>query len=169
MTGIESTAQTTGDTSDQDRAPRGYRRLFEPIEFCGSVCQNRIVNATHGTNLPEERELRYLAERVRGGAGLIGLQGHLGVNTYVVGPSGARSTRHGTKRGRLRSLPREWRYSTTSPPSACVSERASSTTKAVSVLRRSFIKGTRRTASDYGHRSPLRRCRTRTTLSCLIL
>lgn len=87
MTGIESTAQTTGDTSDQDRAPRGYRRLFEPIEFCGSVCQNRIVNATHGTNLPEERELRYLAERVRGGAGLIGLQGHLGVNTYVVGPS----------------------------------------------------------------------------------
>jgi 2,4-dienoyl-CoA reductase-like NADH-dependent reductase (Old Yellow Enzyme family) len=87
VAGTAGDRQATGGVVSDSPAPRGYRRLFEPIEIGNVLCRNRIVNATHGTRLPEERELRYLAERVRGGAGLIGLQGHLGVNTHVVGPS----------------------------------------------------------------------------------
>jgi 2,4-dienoyl-CoA reductase-like NADH-dependent reductase (Old Yellow Enzyme family)/thioredoxin reductase len=72
-----STAQTV--------AP-GFRRLFEPLTLGGFTIRNRIVNTTHGTGLGEERDLRYLLERARGGAGLMGIHGSNGVATYTVGP-----------------------------------------------------------------------------------
>ena len=46
----------------------GFRRLFEPLVIGNFEVRNRILNATHGTALPEARDLRYLQERARGGA-----------------------------------------------------------------------------------------------------
>ena len=51
----------------------GARRLFEPIRIGDVEVPNRIVNTTHGTGLGAERDVRYLQERARGGAGLIGV------------------------------------------------------------------------------------------------
>lgn len=65
---------------------RGFRRLFEPLTIGNFTVRNRIVNTTHGTALGEERELRYLQERARGGVGLMGLHGIQGVSTYAIGP-----------------------------------------------------------------------------------
>jgi 2,4-dienoyl-CoA reductase-like NADH-dependent reductase (Old Yellow Enzyme family)/thioredoxin reductase len=66
---------------------RGYRRLFEPLEIGNFTIRNRIVNTTHGTGLSEDRDLRYLQERARGGAALLGLHGSQGVLNYAVGPT----------------------------------------------------------------------------------
>jgi 2,4-dienoyl-CoA reductase-like NADH-dependent reductase (Old Yellow Enzyme family)/thioredoxin reductase len=68
-------------------APAGFRRLFEPFQLGGMRLRNRIVNTTHGTGLGEERDLRYLTERARGGVGLMGIHGSMGVATYGVGPT----------------------------------------------------------------------------------
>jgi 2,4-dienoyl-CoA reductase-like NADH-dependent reductase (Old Yellow Enzyme family)/thioredoxin reductase len=67
--------------------PSGFRRLFEPLAIGNFSIRNRIVNTTHGTQLGEARDLRYLQERARGGAGLIGLHGSHGVASYAVGPA----------------------------------------------------------------------------------
>jgi 2,4-dienoyl-CoA reductase-like NADH-dependent reductase (Old Yellow Enzyme family)/thioredoxin reductase len=69
----------------------GFRRLFEPITIGGFTARNRIVNTTHGTGLGEARDLRYLQERARGGAALLGIHSVGGVYTYAIGP-GPRST-----------------------------------------------------------------------------
>jgi 2,4-dienoyl-CoA reductase-like NADH-dependent reductase (Old Yellow Enzyme family)/thioredoxin reductase len=72
---------------ESDQVATGFGRLFTPITIGSVTVRNRIVNTTHGTRLDEPRELRYLRERARGGAGLIGLQASLGVGTYSVGPT----------------------------------------------------------------------------------
>ncbi|WAX58352.1 FAD-dependent oxidoreductase [Jatrophihabitans cynanchi] len=54
--------------------------------------RNRIVNTTHSTALPEQRELRYLIERARGGVGMIGLFGSEGSANYTVGHGPAQRT-----------------------------------------------------------------------------
>jgi 2,4-dienoyl-CoA reductase-like NADH-dependent reductase (Old Yellow Enzyme family)/thioredoxin reductase len=69
-----------------DEVARGYRRLFEPLTIANFTIRNRIVNTTHGTALGEARDLRYLRERARGGAGFMGLHGSQGVFNYAVGP-----------------------------------------------------------------------------------
>lgn len=69
----------------ESNTPRGFARLFSPITIGGVEIPNRIVNTVHATRLSEARELRYLQERARGGAGLIGVQGQLGVASYTVG------------------------------------------------------------------------------------
>ena len=68
----------------------GLRRLFEPITIGAVTVRNRIVNTTHGTGLGEERDLRYLQARARGGAGLLGVNSGAGIYGYSVG-SGPRS------------------------------------------------------------------------------
>jgi 2,4-dienoyl-CoA reductase-like NADH-dependent reductase (Old Yellow Enzyme family)/thioredoxin reductase len=66
-------------------APSQFRRLFEPLQIGNFAVRNRIVNTTHGSALAEARDLRYIQERARGGAGLIGLHGSQGVANYGVG------------------------------------------------------------------------------------
>jgi 2,4-dienoyl-CoA reductase-like NADH-dependent reductase (Old Yellow Enzyme family)/thioredoxin reductase len=63
-----------------------FRRLFEPIRIGGVEVPNRIVNTTHGTGLGAERDVRYLQERARGGAGFIGVHSLGGVYGYALGP-----------------------------------------------------------------------------------
>lgn len=70
---------------------RGFRRLFEPLRIGDFEAPNRIVNTTHGTQLPEARDLRYLRDRARGGVGLMGLHGSMGVASYTVGPTPRRT------------------------------------------------------------------------------
>ncbi|MET0782536.1 MAG: FAD-dependent oxidoreductase [Microbacterium sp.] len=74
-------------TSDPD-APvaRGFRRLFEPITIGNLTIGNRIFSPTHGASVSETRDLRFLQERARGGAGLLGLGVGGGVHEYSVGP-----------------------------------------------------------------------------------
>jgi 2,4-dienoyl-CoA reductase-like NADH-dependent reductase (Old Yellow Enzyme family)/thioredoxin reductase len=73
-------------SSDPSLIASGFSWLFSPITIGNFTVPNRIVNATHGTGLDEARELRYLSERARGGAGLIGLQANVDVGSYSVGP-----------------------------------------------------------------------------------
>ena len=61
------------------------RRLFEPIRIGTVEVPNRIVNTVHGTGLGAERDVRYLQERARGGAGLLGIHSLGGVYGYAVG------------------------------------------------------------------------------------
>ncbi|MGA7417284.1 MAG: FAD-dependent oxidoreductase [Acidimicrobiales bacterium] len=65
---------------------RGFRRLFEQLQIGNFTVRNRIVATTHGTGLGEARDLRYLQERARGGAGLLGVHSSGGVYEYTVGP-----------------------------------------------------------------------------------
>ena len=66
---------------------RGFRRLFEPLAIGDFVVRNRVVVTTHGTGgLSEDRDLRYLQERARGGAGLLGVHSSAGIYGYSVGP-----------------------------------------------------------------------------------
>ena len=62
-----------------------HRRLFSPLAIGDFTVPNRIVNSTHGTGLDDERELRYLQERARGGAGFLGVQASQGVRDFAVG------------------------------------------------------------------------------------
>jgi 2,4-dienoyl-CoA reductase-like NADH-dependent reductase (Old Yellow Enzyme family)/thioredoxin reductase len=68
-----------------------YRRLFEPLRIGDFEVRNRILNATHGTGLPEARDVRYLQERARGGAAFLGVHASHGVYSYAIGP-GPRGT-----------------------------------------------------------------------------
>src|ERR1700691_4414934 len=70
--------------------PAGLRRLFEPLDIGDFIVRNRIVVTTHGTGLGEARDLRYLQERARGGAGLLGIHSSAGVYGYAIG-TGPRS------------------------------------------------------------------------------
>ena len=63
-----------------------FRRLFEPIRIGDVEVPNRIVNTTHGTGLGADRDVRYVQERARGGAGLIGVHSLGGVYSYALGP-----------------------------------------------------------------------------------
>jgi 2,4-dienoyl-CoA reductase-like NADH-dependent reductase (Old Yellow Enzyme family)/thioredoxin reductase len=63
----------------------GLRRLFEPITIGSITIRNRIVNTTHGTGLGEARDIRYLQERARGGAGLLGVHASAGIYGYAPG------------------------------------------------------------------------------------
>ena len=76
--------RTLTDTMGAD-APAGLRRLFEPLNLGAVTVRNRIVNTTHKTTLSETRELRYLQERARGGAGLLVVQGGEGARSFSVG------------------------------------------------------------------------------------
>lgn len=69
----------------------GFRRLFEPLTIGGFTLRNRIVNTMHGSGLGEARDLRYLQERARGGASLLGVHASGGVYGYTLGP-GRRTT-----------------------------------------------------------------------------
>ncbi|HEV8298112.1 MAG TPA: FAD-dependent oxidoreductase [Acidimicrobiales bacterium] len=68
----------------------GLRRLFEPLTIGTFTVRNRIVNTTHGTALGEARDLRYLQERARGGAALLGVHASTGIYSYAIG-AGPRS------------------------------------------------------------------------------
>ena len=46
-----------------------FRRLFEPLTIGNFTVRNRIVNTTHGSQLGEARDLRYIQERAQGGVG----------------------------------------------------------------------------------------------------
>jgi 2,4-dienoyl-CoA reductase-like NADH-dependent reductase (Old Yellow Enzyme family)/thioredoxin reductase len=72
-----------------DHVAAGFRRLFTPIEIGAVTIRNRIASTTHGTRLSEQRELRYLQERARGGVGLMGLSASAGVASYTAGPTPA--------------------------------------------------------------------------------
>ena len=74
----------TGETSEP--AAAGFRRLFEPLTIGTFTIRNRIVNTMHGTGLGEARDLRYLQERARGGASLLGVHASGGVYGYTLGP-----------------------------------------------------------------------------------
>src|SRR5579863_3380540 len=78
------------DQGDQ-AAAGGFRRLFQPLQIGNFTVRNRIVNPTHGTALGEARDLRYLQERARGGAGLLGVHSSAGVYGYAIG-TGPRSS-----------------------------------------------------------------------------
>jgi 2,4-dienoyl-CoA reductase-like NADH-dependent reductase (Old Yellow Enzyme family)/thioredoxin reductase len=78
-------------TNQAEPVARGFRRLFEPLRIGDFEVRNRIVNTTHGTALPEARDLRYLQERARGGAALLGVHASHGVYGYAIGP-GPRSS-----------------------------------------------------------------------------
>jgi 2,4-dienoyl-CoA reductase-like NADH-dependent reductase (Old Yellow Enzyme family)/thioredoxin reductase len=67
--------------------PAAFRRLFSPVEIGSVVIPNRIVNTAHHTGLDEERDVRYIQERARGGTGFIGLSAGYGVYEYSVGPA----------------------------------------------------------------------------------
>jgi 2,4-dienoyl-CoA reductase-like NADH-dependent reductase (Old Yellow Enzyme family)/thioredoxin reductase len=69
----------------------GLRRLFEPLSIGNFTVRNRIVNTTHGTTLADERDVRYLQERARGGAGLLGVHSSVGIYSYAIG-AGPRTT-----------------------------------------------------------------------------
>jgi 2,4-dienoyl-CoA reductase-like NADH-dependent reductase (Old Yellow Enzyme family)/thioredoxin reductase len=74
----------------ETNGPAAFRRLFEPLEIGNFTVRNRIVNPTHGTALGDARDLRYLQERARGGAGLLGVHSSGGTYSYAVG-TGPRS------------------------------------------------------------------------------
>ncbi|TML13474.1 MAG: hypothetical protein E6G39_10030 [Actinobacteria bacterium] len=63
----------------------GFRRLFEPLTIGNFTVRNRIVNTTHGTGLSDARDVRYLQERARGGAGLLGVHASAGIYSYAIG------------------------------------------------------------------------------------
>jgi 2,4-dienoyl-CoA reductase-like NADH-dependent reductase (Old Yellow Enzyme family)/thioredoxin reductase len=75
---------------DASVAP-GLRRLFQPLTIGTFTVRNRIVNTTHGTGLGDERDVRYLQERARGGAGLLGVHASTGIYGYAIG-AGPRTT-----------------------------------------------------------------------------
>jgi len=62
-----------------------FRRLFEPLQIGNFWVRNRLVNTTHGSALPEARDLRYLQARARGGVALMGLGASAGVFSYTIG------------------------------------------------------------------------------------
>jgi 2,4-dienoyl-CoA reductase-like NADH-dependent reductase (Old Yellow Enzyme family)/thioredoxin reductase len=68
------------------RAETGFRRLFEPLVIGNFTVRNRIVNTSHGTGLRDDRDLRYLQERARGGVGLMGVHAAHGLYSYAIGP-----------------------------------------------------------------------------------
>ena len=72
--------------SDEGPVAPGFRRLFEPLTIGNFTIRNRIVNTMHGTGLGEARDLRYLQERARGGASLLGVHASGGVYGYALGP-----------------------------------------------------------------------------------
>jgi 2,4-dienoyl-CoA reductase-like NADH-dependent reductase (Old Yellow Enzyme family)/thioredoxin reductase len=75
----------TDETSPRSAAP-GFRRLFEPLSIGDFTVRNRIVVTTHGTGLGDARDVRYLQERARGGAGLLGVHSSTGIYGFGVGP-----------------------------------------------------------------------------------
>lgn len=66
-----------------------FPRLFEPLQIGNFTVRNRIVCTAHHAALPKDREQSYLRVRARGGAGLFGLNGGLGVGNYVLTPGAA--------------------------------------------------------------------------------
>ena len=61
-------AETSSSVNDaHEGVAAGFRRLFEPLAIGNFTVRNRIVNTTHGSRLSEDRDLRYLQARARGG------------------------------------------------------------------------------------------------------
>ncbi len=71
--------------------PSEFRRLFEPLQIGNFWVRNRIVNTTHGSAMGEARDLRYIQERARGGAALMGLGASTGIFSYSIGPGPTRA------------------------------------------------------------------------------
>ena len=71
---------------NESKPPAAFRRLFEPLTIGSLTLRNRIVNTMHGSGLGEARDLRYLQERARGGASLLGVHASGGVYGYTIGP-----------------------------------------------------------------------------------
>lgn len=63
-----------------------HRRLFEPLELGSFTAKNRIVSTTHHSSLLGDRDMNYIARKVEGGAGLIGISGAMGVVDLAIGP-----------------------------------------------------------------------------------
>ena len=80
-----------GANVNESKPPAAFRRLFEPLTIGSLTLRNRIVNTMHGSGLGEARDLRYLQERARGGASLLGVHASGGVYGYTIGP-GPRTT-----------------------------------------------------------------------------
>jgi 2,4-dienoyl-CoA reductase-like NADH-dependent reductase (Old Yellow Enzyme family)/thioredoxin reductase len=72
--------------TEEAPVPSEFRRLFEPLQIGNFWVRNRIVNTTHGTGMGEDRDLRYIRNRARGGAALMGIGASGGVFSYSVGP-----------------------------------------------------------------------------------
>ncbi len=72
--------------SNDEPVAAGFQRLFSPLDIGRFTIRNRIVNTVHGTGLGDERDLRYLQERARGGAALLGVHASVGVYGYALGP-----------------------------------------------------------------------------------
>ena len=119
----------------------GFRRLFEPLEIGDFTVRNRIVLTTHGTGLGEARDLRYLQERARGGAGLLGIHSSGGVYGYAVGPDPARRLLTGMAKASHRSPPRALPTMTLSCSQVCAAEPKLFTPREDAVSRRSTIPG----------------------------
>jgi 2,4-dienoyl-CoA reductase-like NADH-dependent reductase (Old Yellow Enzyme family)/thioredoxin reductase len=66
-------------------AKHAFRRLFEPLTIGNFTLRNRIVSTPHFSGLPPDRDLQYIEERARGGAGFFGLAAGSGVLEYGVG------------------------------------------------------------------------------------
>ncbi|OCC24417.1 hypothetical protein MB02_07505 [Croceicoccus estronivorus] len=67
-----------------------YANVREPITIGSITARNRIMMATHGPRLPQQRYLRYLEERAKGGIGLAGFNlGPLGLMQFPFGPGRA--------------------------------------------------------------------------------
>jgi 2,4-dienoyl-CoA reductase-like NADH-dependent reductase (Old Yellow Enzyme family) len=67
-----------------------FPHLREPIELGELTIPNRIMMTTHGPRLSQTRYLRYIAERARGGVGLMGFNlGPLGLMQLPLGPGRA--------------------------------------------------------------------------------
>jgi 2,4-dienoyl-CoA reductase-like NADH-dependent reductase (Old Yellow Enzyme family) len=64
-----------------------FPHLRRPIALGGLTIPNRIMFTTHGPRLSQPRYLRYLAERAKGGVGLMGFNlGPLGLMQFPFGP-----------------------------------------------------------------------------------
>lgn len=66
-------------------ANKQFRRLFEPLTIGNFTVRNRIVSTTHFSQLPPDRDLRYIEERAKNGVALFGLTAGTGVREFGVG------------------------------------------------------------------------------------
>ena len=89
---VTATPEPDAGPAPEARVAAGFRRLFEPLTIGNFTVRNRIVSTTHGTALGEARDLRYLQERARGGAGLLGVHASDGVYGYGIGPGPTTTT-----------------------------------------------------------------------------
>jgi len=122
MAGFRDRAVQEGASMTSQQQSGAFGGCFEPLEIGDFTVRNRIVVTTHGTGLGEARDLRYLQERARGGAGLLGIHSSGGVYGYAVGPGPARRLLIGMARASPQSLPKASPTMTRSCSRVCAAE-----------------------------------------------